>query len=260
MLYKVSATGNDFLVFDTIHEAPFAGARPGAVRRVCDRHEGIGADGGVFLEAREGVDFAWDFYNSDGSAAEMCGNAARAVSLYWFTRTGRRDIRFATATGVVEARIVSPDHVEVELRPVAESAWSQWSQSGLSYHFVRAGVPHVVVNVPDLQDRERLRALALELKREPKFVAAGTNVTFVHAVDASRIDSVTFERGVEDFTLACGTGAVAAAHSVLRGEEGRRLEVRVPGGRLFVIWKNGRPVLEGPARVIAKLDWLLGGE
>lgn len=256
MLYKASATGNDFILFDTVHESAPAGDRAAWVRRTCDRHAGVGADGGVFLEPKAGVDFAWDFYNSDGSAAEMCGNAARAVSLYWFTRTGKRDLRFETRTGVVNARVNSPDEIEVELAPIAETAWNQWSQSGLAFHFVRAGVPHVISNVPDVADRESLRALALELKREERFRAAGTNVTFVRAVDAAHVESVTFERGVEDFTLACGTGAIAAAHSVLRGEEGRGLEVRVPGGRLFVIWKHGRPTLKGPARVIAKFDWL----
>lgn len=260
MLYKVSATGNDFLVFDCVHEPALQGDRAAWVRRVCDRHEGVGADGGVFLERREGVDFKWDFYNNDGSAAEMCGNAARAVSLYWFTRTGKRELRFETRTGVVNARVLPDSRVEVDLAPIAESEWNQWSESGLAYHFVRAGVPHVIASVPDTGDHESLRALALELKREKRFAAAGTNVTFVRAVDGGRIDSVTFERGVEDFTLACGTGAVAAAYSVLRGEEGRALEVRVPGGQLFVIWKSGRPTLTGPARVIAKLDWLLGGE
>lgn len=261
-LYKVSATGNDFVVADLIHHAWTPEKRAEWVKRWCDRHEGIGADGGVFLEKSANADFAWDFYNSDGSPAEMCGNAARAISLYWFTRTGKQGLSFQTRTGLVEARVASADAIEVDLAPVAESQWNQWSQNDntrLSFDFVRAGVPHAVLKVPDISDHESLQALALEIKREPRFAAQGTNVTFIHPLNAGTLESVTFERGVEGFTLACGTGAVAAAYSVLRGEENKSIEVRVPGGQLFVIWKNGRPVLRGPAKVIAKIDWLLGG-
>jgi diaminopimelate epimerase len=263
-LFKVSATGNDFILADLVHmswnlQAP----RAEQVRKWCDRHEGIGADGAVFLEKSTKADFAWDFYNSDGSPAEMCGNAARAVSLYMHTRTGKKQLSFETRTGIVNAQVHSSDEVEVELAPIAEADWNQWSSGNsidqLSFDFVRAGVPHAVLRVPDIQDRERLQALALEIKRESRFQGAGTNVTFVRQLGGSAIESVTFERGVEGFTLACGTGAVAAAHSVLRGEEGKTVEVRVPGGRLFVVWKNGRPVLKGPAKVIAEINWLMGG-
>jgi diaminopimelate epimerase len=265
-LIKASATGNDFLFVDLIDQSgpalfPAAG-RPTWVRAWCDRHQGIGADGVAFLEraASPGLDFAWDFYNSDGSPAEMCGNASRAVALHRSLKSGRSEIAFQTKSGEVRARVNSADDIEVALAPVAESAWNQWSgddgPSRLSFDFVRAGVPHAVLRVPDIGDRESLRALAAEVKRDRRFHPHGTNVTFVHPVSSTILDSVTFERGVEDFTLSCGTGAVAAAHSHLRGEEGQSVEVRVPGGRLSVVWKDGRPHLRGPARIIAEIHWL----
>ncbi|MBX3020963.1 MAG: diaminopimelate epimerase [Bdellovibrionales bacterium] len=262
-LVKLSATGNDFILVDLLqHNWSAAGERSQWVQSWCDRHEGIGADGAVFLEKHPSLDFAWDFYNSDGSPAEMCGNAARAVSLYVSTRTGKKDLAFQTRSGTVHARVESAQNIEVTLAPVVEAEWNQWSANEvdkLSFDFVRAGVPHAVLRVPDITDLERLEALALEIKRDPRFQKEGTNVTFVRPLSGSVIESVTFERGVEGFTRACGTGAVAAAHSVLRGEENKRIEVAVPGGRLFVIWKNGRPALSGPAKVIAVITWFTGG-
>jgi len=262
-LIKVSATGNDFILVDLLHNTWNAeGERTEWVKKWCDRHQGIGADGAAFLEKHPQHDFVWDFYNSDGSRAEMCGNAARAVSLYISQRTGKKDLTFETRTGPVNARVNSADDIEVDLAPIAQAEWNQWSQNAvnkLSFDFIRAGVPHVIMRVPDISDREGMQALALEIKREPRFLKDGTNVTFVRPLSGSAIESITFERGVEGFTLACGTGAVAAAHSVLRGEENKAIEVRVPGGQLFVVWKNGRPRLKGPAKVIAEIHWLTGG-
>lgn len=262
-LIKVSATGNDFILIDLLrHTWDAQGARAEWVKKFCDRHQGIGADGAVFLEKHSQLDFAWDFYNSDGSRAEMCGNAARAVSLYYSLTTGKKELAFETRTGTVNAKVNSASEIEVDLAPIAEAEWNQWSENAvnkLSFDFVRAGVPHVIMRVPDISDREGMQALALEIKREARFLKDGTNVTFVRPLNGSSIESVTFERGVEGFTLACGTGAVAAAHSVLRGEEGKAIEVRVPGGQLFVVWKNGRPRLKGPAKVIAEIHWLTGG-
>jgi diaminopimelate epimerase len=260
MLVKISATGNDFI----LSPAPLvtaASARAEAVRQWCHRHEGIGADGAVFIDPHPSLDFAWDFYNSDGSVAEMCGNAARAVALYMSSRLNKKSLRFLTRSGEVQAQVHSPDDIEVSLAPVAEAQWNQWSDNDidkLSFDFVRAGVPHAVLRVPDVSDRDRLRALALEIKREPRFLAQGVNVTFVRPTGSLRLESVTFERGVEDFTLSCGTGAVASAHSVLRGEEDKSVEVQVPGGQLSVVWKKGRPHLRGPAKIIAEIRWMMG--
>lgn len=267
-LIKAVATGNDFVIVDLLQfnstwEAEHGGRhRAKWVRDWCDRQRGIGADGALFLEAHPQCDFAWDFYNSDGSPAEMCGNAARAVALYRFLRSGQREMSFLTRSGVVKARVDSPDSVEVVMAAIAQSEWKQATKNSaepLNFDFIKAGVPHAVVQVNDLDDHDRLKTLALAIKGEERFKDQGTNVTFVHARSEQAIESVTFERGVEGFTLSCGTGAVAAAHTVLRGQEDRPLEVRVPGGRLQVVFKGGRPHLIGPARLLAEIHWFTGG-
>jgi diaminopimelate epimerase len=267
-LIKVSATGNDFLLIDLLTapnrqkwEEDFGKIkRADLVKKWCDRHEGLGADGLVFLESDTSLAFAWDFYNSDGGSAEMCGNAARAVSLYFFNAHKKSDLIFRSKVGEVHAIVRSADDIEVTLPKIAESDWNQlinWQGSGsdsqLHFDFVRAGVPHAVIKVPTLQDRDSLKALAFTVKAEARFQKEGVNVTFVHALAQSQVESVTYERGVEGFTRACGTGAIAAAYSLLQGEENREIEVRVPGGTLFVIWKSERPHLRGPAQMIAEM-------
>ena len=262
-LFKITATGNDFLAVDLrtplaveIWEREFGATATRAVwvKRWCDRHESLGADGVVFLEADAAHDFGWDFYNSDGGQAEMCGNAARAVSLFVAQKNGKAELKFATRVGLVHARIPNANEIDVELPEVVDSE-SNLSADGLSgpYQFVRAGVPHAVLNVADIDNESSLRAMALNLKRQPRFTKEGVNVTFVQQLDAHRIKSVTFERGVENFTRACGTGATAAAYTLTRGEDGRKIEVQVPGGTLFVVWKRNRPHLIGPARIVAEL-------
>ena len=263
-IVKLSATGNDFLLVDLrspkiakIWRSEFSKkARNVWVKEWCHRQQGLGADGMVFLEKDKRADFGWDFYNSDGSAAEMCGNAARAVSFYAFTQNKKGKLSFHSKVGIVEANVKSSAKIDVRLPKIAESKWNQlieWKGAKLNYDFVRAGVPHAVVRVPHLSEKENLRDFALAIKGQREFLKDGTNVTFVRLVSQEKIESVTFERGVEDFTLSCGTGAVAAAYSVLRGEENTEIEVQVPGGTLSVVWKDGHPHLRGPAKIVAEM-------
>ncbi len=254
-IFKVSATGNDFLLVDlqqpeaqALWRNDFAKTARGEwVRRWCDRFIGLGADGAMFLEPADGVDFRWDFYNSDGGQAEMCGNAARAVSLYMSHTRKIKHLKFITGAGQVEGWVHSPSDIEIRMPAITEVELMP------AYDFVRAGVPHAVLRVPAVKDLTALRASAAAIKREMRFASEGVNVTFVQNLGIDKIASVTFERGVEDFTRACGTGAVAAAYSLLKGEEQRKIEVQVPGGNLFVVCKEGRPHLSGPALVVAEM-------
>ena len=260
---KIQATGNDFLLINLLKDSSVWKAewsrKPRAhwVREWCPRQTGLGADGMVFLEKDKTCDFAWDFYNSDGSSAEMCGNAARAVCLYASLILKKKKLKFRSRIGEIHAVVHSVKKIEVRLPAIKEEQWNQlveWKGAKLNYDFVRAGVPHAVVRVPNLDERNHLREFALEIKRQPSFLKQGTNVTFVSLLSQNKVASVTFERGVEDFTLSCGTGAVASAHSVLRGEEDRPVQVQVPGGTLIVLWKNGQPVLIGPANIVARMQ------
>lgn len=271
-LIKVSATGNDFILVDLLssdlkklwRREQMKASRVKWVKHLCNRHDGLGADGAVFLEPAKDHDFAWDFYNSDGSRAEMCGNAARAVSLYVHVRTGKDRLAFNTRIGTIQALIQSPKKISVGLPPIEQQEWSQWTKSakegsGVHFDLIRPGVPHAVVRVPNLDSLEDLAVLAHTVKRDPRFKKEGTNVTFIKHISARKLASVTFERGVEGFTKSCGTGAIAAAYSLLRGENEKSVEVSVPGGKLSVTWHDGAPILTGPARIIAEAHWISGG-
>lgn len=252
-IIKATATGNDFLIVDllsperkTLWAAECATLnRPLIARAWCDRNNGFGADGMVFLDSDPQVDFRWDFYNTDGSAAEMCGNAARAVSLLRHRQTGNVDFKFQTRAGLIETKMIGPFEVEVRMPAIASEEW------GKDFDFVIAGVPHAVVKADELQDRRALEGQALKIKALERFREHGTNVTFVVGGGA-RVQTLTYERGVEGFTKSCGTGAIAAAHSVLRGMENQELQVDVPGGSLSVIWREGRPYLRGPAKIVGE--------
>ena len=176
--------------------------------------------------------------------------------LYFYKKSGKSKLKFNTLNGEVSATIHADNDIEVSLPPVIESDWNQlvdWQQGAVHFDFIRAGVPHAVVKVPHLENREGLREFAGIIKKMPRFNEEGINVTYVSQVNDKQIKSVTFERGVEDFTRACGTGAISAAFSLSRGEDARPIQVQVPGGNLIVVWKNGRPHLRGPAKIIAEM-------
>lgn len=264
---KLSATGNDFLLIDHLNEESRQAwsniwaqvPRKDLVERLCDRHEGLGADGLVVLNSDSEADFCWDFYNSDGGSVEMCGNAARAVSLYYATNYNKNYLSFKTKAGVVNATVNSANRITVTLPKIAEVQWDQ-TVAGIGLDFIRPGVPHAVVRMPSMDDLHTLRKIALQLKADSRFIKEGVNVTYVELLGPNQIRSVTYERGVEDFTLACGTGAIAGAFSVLPKQDSYKtspsIEVHVPGGTLQVQWTDDLPYLSGPAKIIADMYWL----
>lgn len=255
---KLSATGNDFILLGLTDEngrrewAEVLKKRSASqvALRLCDRHEGIGADGFLILSPKDSFDFAWEFYNSDGSTAEMCGNAARCAGL-WSARHFEqwRKFKFQTTAGTVEVDRASEGMISVtmsELKQLNEKL----VLNGVIGAWLDSGVPHFVVEVKKLEANDALRSEARELRRHSQLGKAGANVTYFQRLGATEIQSVTFERGVEDFTLACGTGAVAAAAAAFPLGK-NRIKVQVPGGSLAVVLGEARPTLIGPAHWIA---------
>ena len=255
--FKYSATGNDFLVLDLRKNKFFAEVpRHQWVKQICHRRFGIGADGVVVLESDAKVDFAWDFYNSDGSQAEMCGNAARCVALHMQQIENLKELTFRTRAGLIETKFFSEDNIQVKMSLPSNERWNQienLSAQQVRYDYVIAGVPHAIVRVPTFKDVASLKDLARILKAQPIFGPQSTNVTFIRERSNQNIQIVTFERGVENLTLSCGTGAVAAAYSLLRGENDKEIYVQVPGGKLKVVFKKNVPYLIGPAQFVAEL-------
>ncbi|MCU0772018.1 MAG: diaminopimelate epimerase [Verrucomicrobia bacterium] len=230
---KMNGAGNDFVLFDNregrVHLTPELAAR------LCDRHAGVGADGIMgLIPCRSGrADWAWEFFNSDGSAAEMCGNGARCFARYVQRIAGAADrFTFETAAGVVGAQLEG-DQVTVDLTPPGPVRLDETLQLGSGperVHSVNTGVPHAVLFVPDA-DQAMVSSLGREIRRHAHFAPRGTNVNFVQILEPGFIRVRTYERGVEGETLACGTGVTAAAliSARLHGFASP-VKVRVQGG------------------------------
>ena len=230
---KMNGAGNDFVLVD---------GRDGKLKlscdqvvRLCDRHRGVGADGVVILIpcASGKADWAWEFFNSDGSVGEMCGNGARCFGRFIQRRTHTGgDVTFETLAGVITARFHGA-LVTVNLTPPVDLRLDQRISlaSGVqTIHSIDTGVPHAVLFVPDA-DQAMVLELGPEIRRHPHFAPRGTNVNFVQVLGPGSIRVRTFERGVEGETLACGTGVTASALISARVHRfGSPVKIRVQGG------------------------------
>ena len=214
--WKMTGSGNDFVFFDARDGRGHEWGNPGAIARLCDRRRGVGADGVVLLEPGEGpTAFRMAYFNSDGSRASMCGNAA-LCSTRLATELGVASgagFTFDSDAGRVEARI-RDGQPEIDLAPLGERVARvpavEPAGDELRVGFAVAGVPHVVVLCGDVSAVD-LVGRGAALRRHPAFGSAGANANFVSRDARGEWAMRTFERGVEGETLACGTGAIASA-------------------------------------------------
>lgn len=185
------------------------------VVRICHRQRGVGADGLLMLvPSRTGkADWAWDFYNSDGSTADMCGNGARCFARYIQRQAGDHGrSTFETGAGIITATYAG-ERVKINLTPPKDLRLNEKVQlsTGLeTIHSLNTGVPHAVLFVPDA-DKAMVQGLGNEIRFHKHFAPKGTNVNFVQILGPNQIRVRTYERGVEGETLACGTGVTASA-------------------------------------------------
>ena len=247
--FKMSGAGNDFVLLNGLPKG-----RSGAAlaRRLCDRRRGIGADGLLVL-ARKGGHTRLDYWNADGSAA-FCGNGSRCAAIWAAAQGLAKGKRFSldTSEGILDVQLTSPGRAEVGMpkpREIRLRLRPAISNRVIIAHTVNTGVPHAVVLVPDIEKVD-VRTLGRTLRFHKIFGKAGANIDFVE-VRGGELLLRTYERGVEDETLACGTGVIAAA-AVARalGKAGDRVKVRVRGGDvLHVSFSAGETRLEGPGEI-----------
>lgn len=211
--YKMSGCGNDFIIIDNRRSVVPVGNLPGFAAKVCRRKMSVGADGLILIETSDAVDFKWRFYNADGSAAEMCGNGARCVARFALLNgIAREQMQFETLAGIIKARVTG-EQAEVQMTDPVDFIPAVEIDTGrgtVAFSSINTGVPHVVMEVDGL-DNVDVVDLGRRIRQHSHFAPAGTNVNFM-ARDADGVWAVrTYERGVEDETLACGTGVCAAA-------------------------------------------------
>ncbi|MDR3212115.1 MAG: diaminopimelate epimerase [Planctomycetota bacterium] len=210
---KMEGAGNDFVVIDNRDGRFPTPGKVDFVRDCCRSRLGIGADGVIFLEPDREFDFAWDFYNRDGSRAEMCGNGARCVAKF-ANRVGAAgdSMTFRTLAGPISATLTDIG-AKVGLLPAdlpATSTRVEIPGETIELWSLNTGVPHVVVKVADLEAVD-VATVGRALRYHPAFQPAGTNANFFDITPDGKVRIRTYERGVENETLACGTGSVATS-------------------------------------------------
>jgi diaminopimelate epimerase len=212
--YKMSGSGNDFIFFDKADGPSDRRRDPATIQAMCAHGTGVGADGVVFFERSAGRSVSINYYNSDGSVGELCGNATLCtVRLAEMLGSEVKDgLSIETDAGSVQGRFVD-GLPEIDIAPVSEVSpeWAQIAkiENEQRLGFAMVGVPHVVIEVPDVQKVDVLgRGSAV---RRHRSLTHGANVNFLSPAGAGRWSIRTYERGVEAETLACGTGAVASA-------------------------------------------------
>ena len=209
----MNGAGNDFVLLDN-RDGSIELSRE-QVARICDRQRGVGADGLMLLvPCNSGkADWAWQFYNSDGSDAEMCGNGARCFARFIQKTVGDADVvTFETIAGVISAKF-DGERVTVNLTPPEGLRMGdeiELSTGKTPVYSLNTGVPHAIIFVPDA-DKAMVQELGREVRFHEHFAPSGTNVNFVQVLEPGHIRVRTYERGVEGETLACGTGVSAAA-------------------------------------------------
>ena len=256
---KMSGTGNDFILID--HRQPFIDKNelPSFAKAVCRRKFSAGADGLILIESSDSADFAWTFMNGDGSLAEMCGNGARCAARFAYEKKIASSVmRFQTMAGEIEAEVIG-ESVKIRMTPPIGLKLHQKVEIDSSeeiIHSMNTGVPHAVHFLND-NTQAPVVDWGREIRFHDLFQPAGTNVNFVEILSHDHLHVRTYERGVEDETMACGTGAVASAIIAAVLEKVKPpVKVTTSGGEDLIIHftyasENIQDVyLEGPAHFI----------
>lgn len=240
------------------------------VSKVCRRGLSVGADGVILIDRSTKSDYAWHYYNADGGEVNMCGNGSRCAARFtYLNQIAPANQRFETPAGIIHAKVFGQDKDRVKIQLTNPTDFKlhlnvQIDQNNLEGHFVNTGVPHVVYFMDDLEKID-LVGLGRSTRTHSLFAPNGTNANFVKIIDRHHLQIRTYERGVEDETLACGTGSVAAAViAAMLGKTDSPISVQTQSGiSLGVTFCRGRSpskeneqfndvMLEGDARIIYK--------
>ncbi len=256
--WKMNGSGNDFILIDNRNGAIGEEMMGRLVEKICRRRVSVGADGVIFVIPSTEYDFGWRFFNADGGEVEMCGNGGRCVSRFAFLKqiAGPR-MTFETLAGPVSAEVRGrrvkvlmprPGFIDTDLDMEFLSGWTHCD-------FVNTGVPHVVIGVKDL-DNHPVVEQGRGIRYHEQFSPEGTNVNFMIRSGPDRLAVRTYERGVEDETLACGTGAIATALTALkrdmvtapvgietRGGEVLTIHVQQTSDDIDAVWLEGNTAI-----------------
>ena len=225
--HKYQGTGNDFVLIDN-RDLKISRTDTDLVKSLCDRKFGIGADGLILLQNKEDYDFEMVYYNADGNESTMCGNGGRCITAFAAHLGVIQDkCTFLAIDGPHEAKITNGNWVELKMKEVDEV------EQGEDYYLLDTGSPHYVVFVEDIDDINVVEN-GQAIRYSKRFRKEGVNVNFVESTKEALIVA-TYERGVEDETLSCGTGVVASAIAYgLKRPEADEVAIQTKGGHLKI--------------------------
>jgi len=247
--YKYHGAGNDFIMIDNFKKS--INLTSEYIKSLCDRHFGIGADGVILLESSDKADCFMNYYNSDGTEAEMCGNGVRCTAKFFLeqTKSELKELNIDTRAGIKNIKINDDDTYSVNMgKPIFEHndfPSGEISVYGLKFQCVSMGNPHAVTLVDNLENID-IKIVGPKIENDLNFPNK-INVEFVEKIDDLNYKVKVWERGCGE-TLACGTGA-CAVYAVLQPKEEITLEF--PGGKLFLSEnQNNEIILRGPATFV----------
>ena len=237
MLSKYSANGNDFVIFHALEKKD----RSSLAKELCDRQNGVGADGLIVLIPHNKYDFEWEFYNNDGSHADMCGNGSRACTHYaYINDIASKKMSFLTGAGLISAEVKKAHGkrkamVLSELTP-PKILDENIEFDGSSWWLIDTGVPHLVKFVEDISEFDLVQAREIRNKYN-----ANVNIAFID--ENKNLKVRTYERGVENETLACGTGMAACFYRAFKeGLVSEKIEVYPSSGETLYLGFNGKTI------------------
>lgn len=264
---KMHGAGNDFVIIDNRDGIIPTEELPALAVKLCAYHTGVGADGLMVITESKVADYAMLFYNNDGSLGEMCGNGSRCICRYGHDNGLAGDIqRVETSSGIIVGKRIDERRYQVRLNdPSVIDLHRAAEVDGKCYDcaYIELGVPglpHGIVRLDDWDgmDTDTLRELGRKLRWAKEF-PKGANITFVKKLADDELKAVTFERGVEDFTLACGTGcgSTVTALTLLGEVSGKNVHINMPGGVIEITLEaeNGwvkNILMTGPTAVVFK--------
>lgn len=224
--HKYQSTGNDFVLIEN-RDGKFPGNNTALIHKICDRKFGVGADGLILLETSELADFTMQYYNADGRLGSFCGNGSRAV------------VSFAQSLGIINTSasfeaydglhqaIIEDNLIQIKMAEV------QNGRQSLNGTFIDTGSPHYVEFVDNLDEMDVVQR-GRALRYSPEFAPNGSNINYVEKAGQGKIRVRTYERGVEDETLSCGTGVTASAIVAASAGLGNNIAISTLGGDLKV--------------------------
>ena len=248
--YKYQGTGNDFIMIDNRLNI-FPKENTQFIEQLCDRRFGIGADGLILLENHTTYDFKMVYFNSDGNESSMCGNGGRCLVAF-AKQLGiiEATAKFEAVDGYHYAKIIEDELISLQMKDVDRIAVHQ------DYSFLNTGSPHHVQIVSDLKNLD-VKTEGAKIRYSDLYGKAGSNINFVHQLENNIFAVRTYERGVEDETLSCGTGATAAAIAMnfIGKTNSNSIKINVQGGKLEVSFDKkdshfSNVFLKGPASFV----------